>query len=412
MLLKNKMKKINKKNIGFIATVILSCLVAVLIISFDKTETAQAGQVWLTSVDVINPKPPKVRVYEPGERMEFRVKFNFTYCSNEWYASSVRVSEPVPMGRSHKNLGPASGSKTKMTQGGEQKKYSSEEVQYFRAPERSDVYWFKYLVEVKNGQGTGKTRDGQVVFKVSEDVCKNIDGTQEKVPRGYVASKSADGRPICIQQTNDSADLSCSASKRRLALDEDVTYTAKNNSGSPANFSWYTGRGVNSSRLVKTENGVSQSTYTTSYDSPGIYHVTALAAAGGESQQCTIVVSVGDEFNDDPLDEESEEDFVEQYYIDENGNKYLLDPNAPPGKITFNMQNLLTNTTCKADWVAENVLKCALYRNNTKVKDIQFTGNEDFGPGTYQIKCIQKRDGKEISSEIRTCRLNPDIREN
>lgn len=405
------MKKFNKKSISFVTTVVLSCLIAALIISFDKPKNADAGQVWLTSVDVINPKPPQVRTYEPNERMEFRVKFNFTYCSNEWYASSVRVSEPVPKGRTHRNLGPASGSKTTLKQGGEQKRYSSEEVQYFRAPERSDVYWFKYLVEVKNGQGTGKTREGQVVFKVSEDVCKNIDGIQENIPRGYVASRSADGRPTCIPQANDSADLSCSASKRRLEVGEDVIYTAKNNSGSAANFSWYTGRGVNSSRLVKTESGVTQSTYTTSYDSPGIYHVTALAAAGGESQQCTIVVSVGDEFNDDPLDNIPDEETVEQYYIDEDGNRYLLDPNAPLGKITFNMQGGLTNSTCKADWTAEHVLKCAMYKNNVKVEDIQFTGAEDLNPGTYQIKCIQKRDGKEISSDIRTCRLNPDVRE-
>jgi hypothetical protein len=75
------------------------------------------------------------------------------------------------------------------------------------------------------------------------------------------------------------------------------------------------------------------------------------------------------------------------------------------------MENLLTNNTCKASWSAIHVLKCSMYRNNIKVKDIEFTDNEDLSPGTYQIKCIQAQDGREIVSEIRTCRLNPDLRE-
>jgi hypothetical protein len=56
-------------------------------------------------------------------------------------------------------------------------------------------------------------------------------------------------------------------------------------------------------------------------------------------------------------------------------------------------------------------LKCSLFKNNVKVKDIEFTGDENFDPGTYQIRCIQANDGKQIVSDVKTCRLNPDIRD-
>ncbi|MEY2701528.1 MAG: hypothetical protein RLY43_148, partial [Bacteroidota bacterium] len=144
---------------------------------------------------------------------------------------------------------------------------------------------------------------------------------------------------------------------------------------------------------------------------PGVYYATAQAEISGITETCKVAVGVGEQYWNEPLDEMAEEEFIDEYYTDEDGNKYLLDPNSPPGKITFNMEKTLTNTTCVADWNAEYVLKCGMYRNNVKVKDIGFNESENLAPGSYQIKCIQKRDGKEISSEIRTCRLNPDTRE-
>lgn len=406
-----KNRDINNKNITFVSVLILSIFVAGSIIYFDRPENANAGRVYLTGVNIINPKPPQIRGYDKNERIEFRVKFNFTYCTNEWYTTSVQISEPALRGKPDKPFGPAQKSnKTRMISGGEQKDFLSEEVRTFNAPDKPGIYTFRYRLIVENGQNTGVTREGRVTFKVNkEDVCANIDGIQERVPARLLQSRNANGALICIPQ---SANIQCSASKNRLDVGESVTYSANRIDNGIANFNWYSGGDATGS-VLKTQNNVVSSTYTTTYDAPGVYLVSVLAQTGNDSDKCAVGVSVGDEYNDQNLDDYSDDGLTEEdeYYVDDEGNRYPLDRNAPAGRIDFTMDASLTNTTCKGNWVAANVIKCSLYKNNEEVKDVEFEDQENLSSGSYQIKCIQLKDGTEIESKIRSCRLNPDVKE-
>jgi hypothetical protein len=424
-----KKSKINKN-------IAISCLMSIIIIgsSFFLTENVNAflnlrphndlyrkhDDNFVTSVVVTSPKPPSAQIYEPGQNIRFTADFNFMYCTNSGFKVKARMSRPVLVGASHANMGAWSNIKGGRNVG------TTYSPKHFRnstslnfplsAPNQPGVYHFRYDIVATSGEW-GDIDSGVVRFRVARDVCKNLPGVQERVPRGYVAARNANGQPICRLVPPVNASLNCSASKNRLNLNEVVTYTARTVSGANANFRWYKTSNVIPANLVKTQNNVNMSTYSASYSTPGIYHTTAVAVVGGRSEQCRIVVSVGDEFRDfdlEDVDEDTVTDDVDDsdlFYTDDDGNKYPLDPNAPAGRIIFNMQNTLTNNTCTSDWRAENVLKCALYRNNIKVKDLEFAGNENLTPGTYQIKCIQAQDGREISSETRTCRLNPDLRE-
>ena len=133
-------------------------------------------------------------------------------------------------------------------------------------------------------------------------------------------------------------------------------------------------------------------------------HTYTYIISSGQGREALIV---------DPVIEKTDEylKILEDNYIDEDGKRYPLIKDAAPAKIIFNLDDRLTNSTCAGDWAAENVLKCSLFRNNVKVKDIEFSGEADFAPGTYQVKCIQANDGRQVSSETRVCRLNPDVRE-
>ena len=401
------------KTLTSLSIVLVGCAVAGSLFVFNNTEKVSAGTVYVTDVEVFSPKPAAVRSYQPNELMEFKATADFTYCGNTWYASKGQISEPVLRGKPHRGFGPLTKADSlRQVAKGQQKKFISTYAQNFRAPDKPGNYWFKYRIIVENGQGTGKVKEGTANFKIQgEDLCLNIAGVQEDLPRGYLQSRNANGGKICVPQT---ANLKCFPSKGKLLPGESVTYTAQRQSGGNANFTWYEG-GSASGTVLKTQNNTALSTYTTSYPNPGMYLVSVLVqGANGLAEKCSMGVAVGEDFWDQ-LDEEGEETTVEvvedEYFVDENGNRYLLDRNAAPGKIEFKMPNNLTNNTCAANWTAENVLKCSLYRNNVKAKDIQFTGSEDLAPGTYQIRCNQTKDGAEIKSETKTCTLNPNIRE-
>jgi len=409
---------INKKIAisSFVALFILgSSIVITEKVEAIKTSGFKVEPSYIGSIRVVSPKPPKVEVYEPGENMRFTAEFSFGYCTNSGYQLHARVSKPVLRGKPHAPMGTwkALGRKRFVGTMWDNKhvRYESGINWVFKAPNTPGIYTFKYDVVATSGDW-GDYDPGVVTFKVANDVCKNIPGVQENVPRGYVAARSSNGQPICNIQPQ--AQLNCPPSNTRLQVGEAVTYSARTTSGNRANFSWYDGRDIIPNKLVKTENNVVSSTYQKSYDQVGVYYTTAQAATGTVSDKCTMVVAVGEDLWDDIVEEETTEEIVEEddFYTDEDGTKYPLDKNSAPGKITFNMDERLTNTTCTGDWKAENVLKCGLYRNNSKVEDnIALIGNKNFNPGIYQIKCIQAKDGREIVSETRNCRLNPNVRE-
>ncbi len=413
------------KNVG-VASVAAIVMVASSIIIAQSAEAQRTTgfkteNAYLTSININSPKPPSVEIYEPGETINFNASFQFAYCTNDGYNLNARLSGPVK--NSNDSFGgmggwfkPNVGSKVGNLWNAKHIRYNASINKAMKAPRTPGTYKFKYDIVVVSGDW-GKYESGVVRFKVSTDVCKNLPRVQEKVPAGMIAGRNSSGEPICLKpEVQTAAGLQCSASKNRLDVGESVTYTSRTVSGTPANFNWYKGRDTSASNLVKTENNKTVSTYTTSFNAPGIYHTTAVAFANGKSESCVVVVSVGDEYEDVPLEDETLEEYMQTeeylYYTDpETGEKYELDRNAALGKINFDLEGGLTNNTCKANWSAENVLKCSLYRNNTKVKDLEFSGSEDLTPGTYQIRCIQAVDGAEIRSEMRTCTQNPDFRE-
>ncbi len=81
-----------------------------------------------------------------------------------------------------------------------------------------------------------------------------------------------------------------------------------------------------------------------------------------------------------------------------------------PGEIEFDINPKITNTTCKGTWKTEYVENCALYKQNLKVEDVETEGEMDLEPGTYELRCVQLRDGEDISA-TQTCIKNPELRE-
>lgn len=377
----------------------------------DRRDNGLMGQVVESS-----PKPPEVQTYLPTQKMSFMADFTFTYCTNSGYDLRTRMTKPVLVGNSHSNYSAWQNLRKKTFLGANEAypklhpRFSGNIHIPFDTPQQPGTYHFKYQVVVNSG-GWYDVQEGTVKFEVALDSCSNIGGVQSEIPRGYTQNRNPNGTYSCVP-----ADLGlvCSASKSRLNIGETVTFNGKVSDTYNANFKWFDGNSVNED-LLKQENNVNQSNYSTSYDTPGLYIVTVSAENSSNPQQtCKVGVSVGEQFKEVPLDEDSIDEYLkilEDNYIDEDGKRYPLIKDAAPGKIIFNLDDRLTNTTCVGDWAAENVLKCGLFRNNVKVKDIEFTGEADFAPGTYQVKCIQSNNGRQISSEIKICRLNPDVRE-
>ncbi len=404
---------VNKhKKIASLSIVLVGLSVAGSLLVLNNPNKAIAGELMVNYVNVSNPKPPSVRTYMAGEAVQFSAEVNFSYCGNSWHNRTGQISAPVPYGSAHGEYGAVinsseqtvnrrdydeviriAGRTAARTRGS---LYNSSYNTTFTAPKASGTYWFKYLIVLSNGQGTGKTVEGVSTFKViGPDICKNIPGHQDIVPAGYIRT----GVTTCGVVTKGS--IQCSVSKGNIDVGDEVTFTARNITGNKSNFTWFKGRNTSPVSRVKNENDVTTSSYTAKFDFPGIYYATAEAITEGESKVCDAVVSVGN-FQYEDTDEE---------YVFDEGIKYLLDVNAAAGKVNLDIDGGITNKTCKISWSAQNVLKCKLYKNTVKVKDLPFSGSEDLTPGIYQVRCLQSKDGSEIFSETRTCRLNPDVRE-
>jgi len=398
----------NKQYIlGTVGTLCATLVVIVASVMIAQPDVARGGEVWLGSAQVISPKPPAVRSYEAGSRIEFRVRYSYHYCANTMPSSRGRITQPVPYGQPHTGFGPerlSSITAGAATGGDAQHRYlfHSTYSQYFRAPLSPGTYWFKYRVGSRNGQGTDRFFEGVAVFKVDPiDRCTNITDVQLDVPPGYYETVDADGRRVCFEIADE--DLICTVSQNPIDAGESVTFTARNATGENADFEWFEGVSTLGAP-VKTTNNQPQSSYTTSFPDAGIYRVTAEARVNGNVKRCMIGVTVYPTAADD--------------LADGDGTLLFLDPNAPPGEIDFQLggsvtsgSGSLTNTTCPASWEARRVLGCNLLKNGEILEPIDLTGQRDITPGTYQISCLQIKDGTEIKSDPVICRRNPDFRE-
>ena len=413
-------RKISHKTILKIGIVLTAISVGILYF-VSQPDIVRGGQVWLGTAQVISPKPPEFGSYEAGSRAEFRAKYSFHYCANTLPSARGQITRPVPYGQAHTAFGPERQSSFTSgfpTGSDAQHRYlfNSTYNQYFNVPTTPGTYWFRYRIGIRNGQNTDRFFEGVAVIKVDPiDVCTFIDGQQDNAPLGYYETVDEQGRRICLDEGDQS--LICKVSKNPAFVGDSVTFSARSQSGGNSTFEWFNGGYSSSADADKIETGVTESTYTLTFSNPGVYSVTAKSG----SDRCNVGVTVYPDPATDLAD-----------LADGEGDLILLDPNAPPGVINFNLDDGgITNDICHASWSAEHVLGCELYKNGEVVPDFVLedktsahvtadfagvaekvlSGDFDLSPGTYQIKCLQFKDGELISSDRVSCVQNPDIRE-
>jgi len=416
-----------KKNKEIVYTVIALLIAACAVILsytlpaiFSKpAQDAFGGDVHALNVIVRAPKTPAAGGYEAGELVNFNAFISFRYCGNSWGRPAGQISRPVPYGTAHTGMttGIVQGTVSSQvaTGGDDQNRYqfTGQFAKTFVAPSRPGNYWFRYRLGVQNGQGTDKYTEGVKVFRVlPRDLCLNMPGRQDRVPSSRFQTINAQGQPICLEYGDRT--LICRASKNPILPSETVEYSAETLNGQAADFAWYNG-GSTYGTVAKTDTNIARSTYARSYNSPGTYLVSVLTEVDGNLDKCVMGVTVqGDgeaEVKLDVGDGNGAVDIDESRIFIDGDEIFYLNPSAGAGVIDFDMSAGFTNDNCKITWDAQNVLKCDLYKNEQFFEKIEKKGELDVSPGIYKIKCLQLKDGAEISSDSLICRKNPNVRE-
>lgn len=426
VLTKNNMKYLNfakqhKEQVYIIiAIMIAGCalLLSYTLPTFfsSKQQQAYAGSVHSMNTALRQPKPPSVRGYEAGEIIDFNIFLSYTYCGNDGGWPKGQMSRPVPYGTAHTGMtsnleNGVTATQTRFGDGENKYNYTGNFARQFTAPAAAGKYWFKYKVGVYTNQGTSKYTEGVAVFKVlPRDLCANIPGRQPIVTSNYFQTINAQGQPICLEYGDRT--LICKASKNPIIPNENVTFTAQTASGQLGDFAWYNG-GSTYGAVIKTDTNTAQSNYARSYSAPGTYLVSVLTRIDGAIDKCVMGVTVQGEGEEQvKLDEGNGAFDIDESRIFIDGDEiFYLDPSAGDGVIDFNISAGFTNNTCKMTWDAQNVLKCDLYKNEQFFEKIEKKGELDVSPGIYKIKCLQLKDGAEISSDSLICRKNPNVRE-
>jgi hypothetical protein len=385
----------------------LVCASVIALFLFTGTPNdVYAGSVHLGSATVITPKPPAVESYEASSRMQFNVRYNFLYCGNTYPTARGRMSQPVPVDQPHTAFGPERVSDTLLGAGtgniNPEYRYSfnSTYTQNFTAPATPGMYKFIYQVGARNAQGTDRFFSGEVRFLVrARDMCTNMDGLQEIVPANHYGTTNADGEAICLNEDGSSGNLICVLDNSPIIMGTLANFSARMTENLRGTFFWYDGATSDGS-AAKRDVGVVRSVFSKFYNVPGVYQVTTVfEGQNGVREECVVGVRVYPNSAVDALPTSGD------------GVVGFLDPNAPPAVIDFTFQNALTNTTCRATWNAQNVLGCQLFRNDDFFMDVNSTGTLDLIPGSYQLQCVQLKDGATVSSELAICRKNIDTRE-
>jgi|GEM_PF-961624 len=362
----------------------------------------QAGQVYLGTATVISPKPPAVESYEAGSLIDFSARYNFTYCANVMPAAKGAITQPVPVGSAHTAFGPERpssvtlGRATGSSDAQYRYSFNSTYTQSFIAPSTPGTYKFKYKVGIRNAQRTDRFLTGEVIFSVRpNDVCTNINDMQTDVPSGYFQTFDENGRSVCLD-TN--VDMMCSVSKNPASVGDAVTFNATTRSNTRGDFSWFSGNSTNNpDNLLKKDNNVTSSSLSQTLGQSGVYQVSALFnGENGESNNCTVGVTV----------------YPDLIAPDPGSVTVFINPSAPAGVVNLNLDRSITNSTCKATWTATHVVGCQLFNNNEPVEDVGVTGSKDVSPGSYEVRCLQVKNGTVAKSATRVCRENPDLQEN
>lgn len=447
---KNKKTKEQVRNVMLIIVAVIisggSIYGAFFLGETNKAEAViNSGGIALYNTLIHSPKPPAVKKYKPGENMMFLAQNSWANCNNKGPATpDGQASTPVKYGQPHtamnglntvlndpdavRRIPLSSCSPLASRMRGTIENYGDPRIdgcrtvwldlppepyrtrygifaRPFIAPLEVGTYWFNYRLGVRAARGVLYTT-GTAVFEVADtsrdDICSDITGIQTQVPVGHIQSLSRNGLLSC--PLGETIPISCSVSSTLIEIGQSVTYTAT--SPEAATFKWYSGNSV-LSRLIKTEPNRTSSSLSESYTAPGIYKRTITAQSANGIGQCTLGVTVRD-----PRSGLEEIDGGGgDLFVDEDGNIYSLDPDAPDGIINFDLSGNVTNNVCKAKWSSQNTLGCWLYKNNESFQKLELSGNMDLQPGRYKIMCLQSRDGAKIYSAEKICLKNPDFRE-
>lgn len=411
-------------SVGIIAT---SLLVAagLIIFSPEKTPTVEAGVPWFTSAVVVSsPKDPAVRTYEPGEKVNFRSDFIWTYCSNEGGGNIFgRITKPVPVGNNHsgftgwrggaegqqvaptasRKIGTGKGKRVAVKRPPVQiyKPRAASYTQPMQMPTRPGTYHFKYEIQIRTPEGN-ISREGRVVFRVKE--------REVSCPASQI-EVTQNGATSCVPLT---LDVTCSSSPSSAEVGDTVSFTAT--ASESARFTWYEGRYPSGSVIGGPQTGT-ESTLTRTFDEPGIYQVTALAQNANGYGTCTRGVTVRGYNEEGEYFEEVVDEFgniiTDGSITTPDGQTINLNPSAGPATITLELDPTITNTTCKGTWVAQNVAKCYMVAGDdvANAPTIANSGDRNLNPAKYQVQCLSLKDGSIAKSPERLCRSNLNTRE-
>lgn len=249
----------------------------------------------------------------------------------------------------------------------------------------------------------GKVPDDykKVDGKCLPDMCLNITGFQQEIPDGFQDV----GGKIC--QIGSSFFLSCHAQDSIVKTSEEAVFVATpiNHKGL-VTFQWFADSN-NTGTPLTTQKSEDKVFFRKTFADEGNKRVTVVATDqdGNKKQKyCGVMVTNKDESD---LKDKDGIDLNDDGILDLNKNGGLLDKDA---KVTLNIDRTLTNTTCKLTWTSTNMLECLLTNTEGLSEKIELNGTKDAAPGIYTVRCFTPS-LRIVESEIRTCRLNPDIRE-
>ncbi len=231
------------------------------------------------------------------------------------------------------------------------------------------------------------------------DMCLNITGFQQTIPDGFQDV----GGKIC--QVGNSFFLSCHAQDSIVKPNEEAAFVATpvNHKGL-VTFQWFLDSN-NSGSPLSTQRSEDKVFFKKSFSDEGNKRLTVVATDedGNKKQKyCGVMVT---NKNEDELEDEI--DLNDDGILDLVANGGLLDKDAA---VQLNIDRTLTNTTCKLTWDSTNTLECLLTNTEGLNEKVALDGSRDVSPGIYTLRCFTPS-LRIIESEVRTCRMNPDVRE-
>jgi len=419
-------------------------------------------------VNVLDPAPPQVKKYVPGEVFPFVVDFQWGICNSKVVATFIKYSQPV--------LAAAGGSQPvpplsewqflsgnhhfdNTGGGGEQAFFQynwAGSISQFVAPETPGIYriYFELLEvapedyhlssEISSIFDKFPSRQNQDTFSVSGNEFDLTPFTlsrankntlveavtsgelndvyefrynaymQFEVLGGDQCSNIPDEQATVPQGQQRNADgtcseiedftIRCSANAPEQAPGSNVTYSASALANT-GNVKFTWYEGNSTSGTVLKIDKGTHTSLSKKYPSEGQFQVMVQGEdEGGNVTSCTAGVTIRTP-GDDNINNGG--DTGKNNGDDGDGND-----NGDGGLINLSIDPILTNDTCKLVWETEGlIVSCNLIQiNGNSSTPIATEGAVDVVPGKYKLNCLTA-DNTSIESEEVSCLLIGDIRE-